>query len=78
MEIIKDNCLHEKFQSNCRIGRLTEVESGPVTSYTMDVEVHCAECMMPFQFIGLPGGVNPSFPTVSADNLEARIPIKPL
>lgn len=75
---IKENCKHESFQVLSRVGRLTEIEGGPVTSYTMDIQVYCADCLMPFTFIGLPGGVNPNFPTVCAENMEARMPIKPI
>lgn len=70
-------CEHLNFKVEAKVGRLTD-ESGKVTNYTCDLEVHCADCYHPFEFIGLPGGVNPSFPTVNFDNTELRAPIKPV
>lgn len=78
MEIPVKDCEHKIFNAQARVGRLTDGEDGPVTGYTCDLTIICAQCLKPFQFIGLPGGVAPNYPTVSADGLEARIPIKPL
>ncbi len=76
--MIKENCKHEKFQANSRVGRLSEVEGGPITRYVIEIQVHCVECMMPFQFVGLPGGVSPNYPTTCVEKIEARMPIKPI
>mgnify|MGYP003426932706 CR=1 FL=1 len=73
----KAMCEHKIFAVEAKVGRLTD-ESGNVTNYTCDVTVHCAECYKPFEWIGLPGGVNPSFPTTNYDNTTLRAPIKPV
>lgn len=72
------SCKHERFSVQGTVSRLTSEEGGEVHSYTLDVEVWCDECKQPFQFVGLPGGWSPAQPMVSADGLEARMPIKPL
>lgn len=73
------SCEHKNFKTTARIGRITEnEESDKVLYYHADVEIHCADCMKPFRFVGLPGGFNPKRPTVSVDGLELRVPIEPL
>lgn len=32
-------CVHMNFKADCRVGRLTDGDGGPVTGYTMDVVV---------------------------------------
>ncbi len=78
MGLIKEDCTHLNFFSDVKVCRLTEVEGGPVTGYSMDVQVYCKDCMRPFQFIGLPYGYSPSKPMMSMDATEARMPIKPV
>ncbi len=41
------------------------------------VQVVCRVCGVSFQFLGLPGGLHPDYPTVSVDGTEARLPIAP-
>jgi hypothetical protein len=69
-------CEHQNFYSTVKVHRLTD-ESGKVTAFAADIEIRCAECSLPFYFLGMKGGVNPSHPTCSADGLEARLPIQP-
>lgn len=71
------NCEHKNFKANVAVNRLTN-EKGLVTSYSADIEIHCEQCMMPFQFVGLPNGLSPSYPTVSIEGTELRQPIKPI
>ncbi len=75
--IPKENCKHEEFKVQAAVGRLTDEEGGEVKRYTVDIEVHCMQCFMPFRFIGLPGGVSPNQPTVNFDGTELRAPIIP-
>lgn len=70
-------CEHKNFKSNVKVGRLTN-EEGKVTGYHASVEIHCTECMTPFQFMGLPLGINPSYPTTDIEGIELRQPIKPI
>lgn len=70
-------CGHASFHSIARVGRLTQVEGGPVTGYTLDLTVKCVNCGLPFRFIGLPAGSSPFQPMRSADGLELRAPLEP-
>lgn len=71
------SCEHLNFEASVRVGRLTETEGGPVTGYTADVGIVCADCRLPFRFVGLPAGLLRDAPTVSADALELRAPLEP-
>ena len=73
------SCKHLNFKVEANVARLTESEeSDVVTGYRADIEIHCMDCFMPFQFVGLPGGYNPVCPTVNFDSTELRLPIKPV
>lgn len=70
-------CDHLNFAANVRVGRLTQCEGGPVTGYVADATITCAECGLPFRFIGLPAGNHFAEPRVSIDGTELRAPIEP-
>lgn len=70
-------CAHLNFAANVKVGRLTNGDDGPVTGYTADVTVKCAECGLPFRFIGLGAGNHFAEPRVSIDGTELRAPIEP-
>ena len=70
-------CRHESFSVKARVGRLTDTDGGPVTGYTADIKVECDECHLPFHWVGVPLGLSPNRPMVSADGLELRAPIAP-
>jgi len=70
-------CEHEHFKSMVRVGRLTDRDGGPVTGYTSEIHIECAECGLPFRFIGKQFGSSPFEPMLSADGLELRAPIEP-
>lgn len=72
------DCKHENFKVECNVSRLTEVEGGPVTGYTTDITIHCADCFKPFQWVGVPLGYSPNQPMVNFDATELRAPIKPV
>jgi hypothetical protein len=72
-----DTCEHKNFKANVAVGRLTAVEGGPVTGYSADVTVACADCGLPFRFIGLAAGNHYAEPRVSVDGTELRAPIEP-
>jgi hypothetical protein len=70
-------CEHQAFQCNAAVGRLSELPGGPITSYTVEITVHCTECGLPFRFIGLPAGNHYAEPRVSMDGTQLRAPLEP-
>ena len=71
------SCEHENFHANVAVGRLTKGDDGPVTGYTAEVRIHCAQCGLPFEFMGLPVGLLPDGAAVSVNAQEARLAIAP-
>ena len=69
-------CQHHKFEASVAVGRLLN-EHREVANYTAEVRVHCAECGLNFQFVGMPMGSSNYQPMKSADGLETRLPIAP-
>ncbi len=72
-----EDCKHEEFVFLSKVGRLTDVEGGEVTSWTLDCKIQCKQCKMFFEFVGVPTGFNYEHPTTSADFTELRMPIRP-
>lgn len=72
-----ESCAHNSFRCTAKIGRLSRHEGGPITGYTADVSIACAECGLPFRFIGLSAGNHYHEPRVSIDGTELRAPIEP-
>lgn len=70
-------CEHKVFRCAANIGRLSHDEGGPITGYVADVKIECAECGLPFRFVGLHAGNHHSEPRVSIDGTELRAPIEP-
>jgi hypothetical protein len=70
-------CPHENFAAAVEVNRLAEVEGGPVTGYSADITVRCADCDEPFRWIGCPAGLSPAQPMVSVDEATLRAPIRP-
>jgi hypothetical protein len=70
-------CEHNNFAAQVGVGRLSKVEDGPITGYTAEVTVKCADCGLPFRFIGLAAGNHFAEPRVSVDGLELRAPLEP-
>ncbi len=71
------NCEHMNFKTTCKVIRLTDVEGGPVTGYTAEIRIFCADCRMPFQFLGTDIGYSDQIPKTNFAGSELRIPIKP-
>ncbi len=65
-------CEHKEFEANVEVNRIEDVQK-----FAADVHIVCRDCKTPFRFLGLPGGVSLSHPTVSIDAIEARLPIAP-
>lgn len=70
-------CEHVNFKANVSVGRLSLEDGGPITHYSADVTIECAECGEPFEFLGLPVGLTSYGATTSLDALELRAAIKP-
>jgi hypothetical protein len=71
-------CKHEHFQATVNVGRITE-EDDPTTvrNYLADIRVKCAACDLPFEFLGLPIGMDLQGAMMSPDGQEARLAITP-
>lgn len=70
-------CEHKNFQAQVDVIRLTD-DKGNVNGYTTDITINCADCFKPFEWVGLPMGVNNTKPCVSVDGIQLRAPIKPI
>lgn len=70
-------CEHMNFQAQVNVGRLSEIEGGPITGYKADVKVKCADCGLAFRFVGVPAGSHYAEPRVSVDGTELRAPLEP-
>ena len=69
-------CLHDEFKAWVDVTRLTDHPENPADAFTADVRIHCVQCGFAFEFIGLPTGSSPDYPTTSWSRTEARMPIK--
>ena len=65
-------CAHENFRANVEVHRL--IDTG---RFTADVRIHCEDCGVPFEFLGLEPGSQPAAARVSVDGQEARLAIAP-
>lgn len=70
-------CEHPDFVAVVDVNRLSDVEGGPISAFSADVRVRCAECDEPFVFIGVPLGLSPMHPTGSLDGSALSCPIRP-
>lgn len=66
------NCKHEDFRASVKVARLQD--SG---RFMAEITVKCAQCNLPFQFLGLEPGLDTEGARVSIDGLEANIAICP-
>lgn len=71
------NCLHENFEANAAVNRISDVEGAPVNSFLVELIVKCIDCGMPFCFRGMPVGLSHMGPTMSLDARTACLPIHP-
>jgi len=70
-------CEHENFDVAATINRMSEVDNGPIKRYQADIRIVCAECKLPFRFVGLPIGLDLTGAAVSVDGEEGRFAILP-
>ena len=64
-------CSHEEFKADVCVIRLDDGK------FSADITIECASCGVPFQFLGVPPGVDLSGATVSIDGLELQAAIAP-
>lgn len=69
-------CEHKAFDASVMVNRL-EDGKGAVERFIADVRIVCAECGLPFRFIGLPAGVDLNGASTSVDATEAKLAIAP-
>jgi hypothetical protein len=73
------SCEHMNFRADVKVGRLKESDTSDViVMFVAEVQVKCAECGQPFEFIGIPMGFAHFEPRCSIDGLTANMPIKPV
>lgn len=65
-------CKHETFTAKVNVSRI--VDKG---LFSADVTIHCSQCGLPFQFLGLSPGWAAGGAAVSVDGTEARLAIAP-
>ena len=65
-------CEHKKFRIDGNMCFLTDS-----SSFMLELKIFCSECDLPFQFLGLPCGLNMEGVTVDVDGLEARLSMVP-
>lgn len=65
-------CDHPDFHANVTVNRLQDTGR-----FQADVTICCAQCHLPFRFIGLPAGLDLNGASTSADATEARLAIAP-
>ena len=69
-----DQCKHNKAHAvDASIGFMEDTGR-----FTAEVRIVCADCGLPFQFLGLPLGLDMEGAAMSADGLEARLAIAPM
>lgn len=72
------DCKHERIECNASVARLTnDSDSNEIIGYATDIKVKCAQCGIPFEWIGIGGGYSPTEPKVNFDRTELRAPIRP-
>lgn len=70
-------CEHNNFDAEVAVARVTSVDGGPVTGYSADIRVRCADCGEPFRWTGLKAGMSPRHPMCSIDETTMTAPLRP-
>lgn len=68
-------CDHMQFHSTSNIHVIVD-DDFVVSEYRVDIKVHCVQCGLPFEFVGVPCGLSDIEPTTSYNRQELRVPIK--
>lgn len=67
-----ERCAHMNFSANVVVNRIEDKGR-----FAADIRIRCADCGLPFQFMGLEPGLDANGARVSLDGLEARMAICP-
>ena len=67
-----DRCAHMNFSAHVAVARIEDKGR-----FAADIRIRCADCGLPFQFLGLAPGLDSNGARVSIDGLEARMAICP-
>ena len=70
------DCEHENFGAQVRVQRLTD-DAGRVQNFVAEVTVSCAECGLPFHFVGPDAGFSFVRPTVNVGATTLHAPLAP-
>lgn len=71
-------CDHPDFAAFVTVNRITDPnDEAVVLGFSADIRVDCAACGERMRWIGVPGGLSPTFPTASVDETELRAPLRP-
>lgn len=70
-------CNHEHFESMVSVYRCNAVEGGPITHYSAQIVIRCAQCKAVFEFQGLPVGISPYTPTIDIGATLLNAPLMP-
>ena len=65
-------CEHKDFRAKVGVARLEDTKQ-----FMAEITISCADCGLPFQFLGLEPGLDTHGARMSLDGLEANIAIVP-
>ncbi len=72
-----EECEHRRFVHKCVVYRLQDPEESKPHAFVAEVAVICAECDIPFQFLGMPSGNDLTKPMRAKDATTCRLPVTP-
>jgi hypothetical protein len=67
------SCEHKDFRADVSVHRLEDTKQ-----FQANVKIECSQCHLPFQFLGLPLGMDLQGAAMSVDGQEARLGIAPV
>lgn len=71
-------CEHRQFKAVVCVNRLQISETDQrIGGYSADIRIECADCQLPFEFVGIPCGYLHDRPAASWNFQELRTPIIP-
>lgn len=65
-------CSHLQFEARVNVQRFEDTGT-----FLAEVTVWCADCKLPFSFVGLPNAISTSRACVNVDATEIALPIEP-
>jgi len=73
-----EDCPHENFHADVGIHRLVDEQTPKqVNAFIAEIKVHCKDCGLPFEWVGLTAGYRGDAPRVDVAAQELRAPLKP-